>query len=139
MTYNLFKQFKEACQDGGVDVSVKFDAKKNAEKHFKLRTEKEIKAFIANGGLEKLKFKDKEIWRNNPKPKIEIFVYAFYFRTGKIKGYIAIHKSVNGKKWIVKSFKPSIETRNRPSIGINSPIRDAFNKAGLIGPGEKNE
>jgi len=113
MPYNLFDKFKDACKNDRKNVFVwKSNVLPDAEEYFKLRTEKDILDFIANNGLEDLRFINKKPWEKNPHSNIEINVYAYNFRTMCILGYIAIMKNPTIKKWVLKSLHHSDDANN---------------------------
>jgi hypothetical protein len=106
--------FIEACGHGTVHIWA--DALEGALA-FNLKSKARVMAFIANNGLERLRFINCTPFRVNP----ELNVDAYEFRTLGIKGYIAILYSGVTGKWSIKSFK-----LNRES---HQAIRDAYLKA----------
>lgn len=120
MAYYDLEAFISACSGIGMVVIYK-QAQEDADKLFKLRTQKEILDFIAGRGLEKLEFINTKPWEKNPEPENVIFVDAYNFNAMNQLGYIAIMKPL--ENWVIKSFHLS-EDRN-PSMML------ALIKAGL--------
>lgn len=102
MEYTL-DEFLDACGEPG-KVAVAYDAKKDAEKYFKLVTEKDLLAFIFARGLEKLTPINCEEWRFNPNKPPAIYVDAYSFYSGNKFGYIAFMFIPKTNKWNIKSF-----------------------------------
>ncbi|MDQ7797675.1 MAG: hypothetical protein RDU76_01855 [Candidatus Edwardsbacteria bacterium] len=102
----ILNDFLAACK-AKRNIRVFLDAKKDARTFFNLQTEESIFKFISNDGLEELVLQDVEPWKNNPKPHIPVNVYAYGFKTGLKRGYIAFMYIKYEKKWAIKSFKPN--------------------------------
>jgi hypothetical protein len=113
--YN-FDDFKVACGQRPPQVFVSTGAQKDASDYFKLNTQQAVRDFIFNGGLEDLKFRHSDIWRNNPDPNVKIMEDEYSFRTGSKYGYLAFFQDPKKGKWIIKSFK----------INWNSPLPSSF-------------
>jgi len=116
-----FNEFKKACENNEV-IPIN-TVLSDAEKCFNLKTINEILSFIANDGLENLKFINSTTWKNN-KSTVEIIVDAYEFTTADILGYIAFMFSPKTNKWIIKSFHFSENS--------NPVLREALKKAGLL-------
>ncbi len=104
MPYNFFNEFKKACLETPLDVIPIGKTLKDASEIFNLRTKSELLSFIANNGLEKLTFINKKSWEKNPNPNHDIDVYAYYFSTRAIAGYVAFMFNEKTQKWLIKSF-----------------------------------
>ena len=113
-----FDEFKKFCLSKEVQV---LDGVMKKAEDFNIRTSKELLAFIANDGLEKLTFFNSATLKNKPRNyEGEIYVDAYHFNLGGMRGYIAFYKSPITKKWVIKSFH-ICDNSNRPFI-------EAFNK-----------
>ncbi|MFH1334387.1 MAG: hypothetical protein ABIH77_03695 [Pseudomonadota bacterium] len=99
------KKFKQACKQGKSKVLVLPYAKLTARKDFGLKTKKEILRFVANDGLEHLKFICTNEWRANPDKKNSAKVDSYEFYSGKLYGYIAFVFIEKTQMWLIKSFK----------------------------------
>lgn len=119
-TKKIFQEFKKECKKRNVMVRKK--AMINAKQDFNLNSQTQILNFIANDGLEDLKFFNKKKWENNPAPDIDIMVYAFKFKTSMKPGYIAFFKGLQGK-WIIKSFKLDYERSRALEEAINKALK----------------
>lgn len=126
LPYYSLDEFLTACEEPSSVVVMK-KAQIDAEKDFKLRSQKEMLAFIANGGLENLRFVNAKIWENNPQPERPIMVDSYEFEAFFILGYIAFFKSITGA-WVIKSFHRSNEA--------NTVMEMAMRKAGLLPGGQ---
>lgn len=120
-SYN-FNDFKHACNDENLVIPSKH-AIENAETIFNLKTKKMLLYFISNDGLEELDFINTKPWEMNPDPDTVVMIDAYEFKSMNILGYIAFFYSERTNKWIIKSFKLSI---NR-----NMMMYLALKKAGL--------
>lgn len=113
-----------ACETGSV-IFVTKAAQDDASAHFKLRTNSDVYAFIANGGLENLNHINTKEWENNPNPETEIMVDAYDFYSGKKQGYIAFFFNPKTQKWIIKSFKQNLKQRPKNNA-IEEQLKLAF-------------
>jgi hypothetical protein len=95
------------------------NAMKTAKSDFKLFTPKLILRFIANSGLENLKFIRAKSLEKNPFPD-EVIVDSYQFTSGLIYGYLAFYR-YKTYAWYIKSFKKNTETDVR-----NFPFKDAL-------------
>ncbi|MBK5262868.1 MAG: hypothetical protein JJE17_09920 [Peptostreptococcaceae bacterium] len=103
----IFDDFITACKKGE-RIIIWQKVVSEAYKDFGFWDEESIISFIANDGLEELKFQNSEEWRNNPSPITPIMIDAYRFSTlGKV-GYIAFFCTNTGG-WSIKSFKRSTE------------------------------
>lgn len=112
-TYQL-KDLISDCVVGILKAYISKSAMETAKSDFNLNTQKEVLAFIGNGGLESPCLINSKQWENNPNPGNPIMVDAYDFYSGSIYGYIAFFYQTTTKKWIIKSFKKNSEpdTRN---------------------------
>ena len=70
------------------------------DKTIRIDTKKEILEFIANDGLENIKFQNTNLFKKQP----ELTVDAYEFRSGSLWGYISFGQNEKTKKWFIKSF-----------------------------------
>jgi hypothetical protein len=105
-TYNL-TDFITCCNENPEAIHMIGNALKDAQGIFHLHTESDVLEFIANDGLENIKFVNTKPWEKNPDPT-DIFVDAYEFTTCGILGYIAFFKNKKGT-WVIKSFHQSDE------------------------------
>ncbi len=125
MSYTYFENFKNACKNDRKNVYVwRKNVLPTADEYFKLKSENELLDFIANDGLEDLRFISKSPFKKNKNPEIEMLVYSYNFRTMCKLGYIAIMENTEKKTWILKSLHPSDDA--------NNSIKDALEKALLL-------
>lgn len=83
-------------------------AQQDAKQDLDLKTEKAIRAFIAEGGLEKPTFIRSKAWENNPDKTKEILVDSYSFYAGRVFGYVAFfYASTN--RFVIKSLKRNTE------------------------------
>jgi hypothetical protein len=128
-TYNL-DDFIMSCDNNPERIYMIGNALADAQNVFHLHTQPAVLKFIANNGLEKIKFINSKPWEKNPDPTVKIFVDAYEFMTGGILGYIAFFRNKKGD-WVIKSFHQSDERS-----GI---MEDAFRKAKEKGGFPKTE
>ncbi len=102
----IYTEFKNACESTPENVFPINNVLDDADNYYKIRTEKELFEFIANGGLESRSFVNKKEWKNNFTENKPLYAYAYHFRTNAIPGYIAIIKNVPNHNWFIKSFHP---------------------------------
>lgn len=102
----IYIEFKNACDSTPEKVFPINDVLDDADRYYKIKTEKALLEFIANDGLEGHSFVNKKEWEKNFTPNEPLFVYAYHFRTNAIPGYIAIIKNIPHKNWFIKSFHP---------------------------------
>ena len=100
-----FNDFVEACRVGKSKVFVFEDAKMDARKDFNLKTDDAILGFIGEGGLESPHFQNVEIWRNNPRPEIEVLIDSYGFYSHLLYGYVAFMRVPWMNRWVIKSLK----------------------------------
>jgi len=112
MPYYDYEQFKQACESQQDNVIPWGSVKRDAKDIFKLYTEEELLNFIANGGLEELKFVNTKEWEKNPNKSNKIEVDAYEFKTLGIRGYIAFMFNKITQKWIIKSFHMSDQSND---------------------------
>jgi hypothetical protein len=98
-----------------------------ARTDFNLLTERDVRGFIANGGLEQPKFINKAPWKRNPDPSVLIEVDAYAFYSGISFGYIAFLFVQKTSKWTIKSFKKNTEPDPR-----NLAMFEALKKSGRV-------
>lgn len=127
MPYNVFKEFKIACQDSPNSVIPIGQTLKDASNIFNLRTKRSLLDFIVNDGLEDLTFINKKKWELNPSPDDPIEVYAYRFKTRAIAGYIAFMFNDHTEKWLIKSFH---QPKDR-NIGMLEAMQKALEKKAL--------
>jgi penicillin-binding protein-related factor A (putative recombinase) len=84
-------------------VQVLYEAELNAREKFGLKSKAELLAFIGNDGLQDVTYVNTEIWRNNPKRNMDIYIDAYTFRSNQKTGYIAFMKGITCK-YAIKSF-----------------------------------
>jgi len=122
LPYYSLQEFLAACgKPSGAIISGQAQADANTD--FKLRSQKEILAFITDGGLEKLEFINWKKWENNPRPEKPIMADGYTFMAFSIRGYIAFLKTSTGC-WMIKSFHRSRDA--------NSAMEIALRKAGFL-------
>lgn len=73
--------FRAACWKDKSSIFVFPAALKKADEFFNLRTKTQLLQFIANNGLEDLKFVNKTDWKNNPDPNNPVMIDAYEFRS----------------------------------------------------------
>ncbi len=122
-TYD-FEEFKRACSQKNVtNVVCIGDVLDDADKQFNLDDKTKVFQFIANDGLEDLRFINRKELEKSPFQQ-KVDVDAYHFRTGGILGYIAFYKSPITNKWIIKSFHQS-DQRSRI-------MEEAFLRSGIL-------
>jgi hypothetical protein len=106
-TYSL-EDFIAYCDKNPEGIRMIDDALEDARNIFHLNTKSAVLEFIANDGLENIKFINTKLLEKNRDPEVKIFVDAYEFMTGGILGYIAFLKNKKGG-WVIKSFHQSDE------------------------------
>ena len=91
------------CGSSGL-VWISGGALASAQSDFRLATADEVRAFIADNGLERPRHISTVPWEKNPDPRQVIWVDSYSFYSGPIFGYFAFSKGLRSK-WIVKSCK----------------------------------
>jgi len=123
-SYN-FLGFKKACRKKNRNnVFILPEALKGADKYFNLRTKNQILDFIYNNGIENRFFYNTAPWEKNPNRNKQIMVDAYEFESGNKRGYLAFMYNNFNNKWIIKSFKLSVNT--------NTQILQAIKKSGIM-------
>jgi hypothetical protein len=126
-----FDDFRRACKNSPDSVVLLKGVQNDADNIFNLRTKEQVLAFIANDGLESLRFVNSKPWKKNPDKSNVIQVDAYEFMSMSILGYIAFMYSTKTGKWLIKSFHQSSNS--------NQTMLLAFQKAQSISSGGKNE
>ena len=101
--YNL-EDFLEDCRDAS-RAYVSKGAQETAKRDFQLQTQKAIREFIADGGLEKPIHANTAPWQNAPDGESQVLVDSYNFYSGPECGYIAFFRRNSSARWIIKSFK----------------------------------
>ena len=118
--------FIAACGRAGEVIPVQ-GARITARTDFSLLTDRDIRDFVANGGLEQPRFINKAPWKNNPDPLVLIEVDAYAFFSGVSYGYVAFLFVPKTSKWLIKSFKKNTEPDPR-----NLAMFAALKKSGHV-------
>lgn len=113
----IYMEFKKACKLTPEKVFPINDVLDDANRYYKLKTEKALIEFIANDGLEGRSFVNKKEWKNNFTKHKPLYAYAYLFRTNIISGYIAIVKNIHHNNWFIKSFHPPED--NAPTLALS--------------------
>lgn len=102
MPYYDFSEFKKACERTPGKVFPIDNVPRDARDIFNLSGKTQLLEFIANDGLQDLRFVNSKPWENNRDKNNPVMVDGYEFRTlGKL-GYIAFMQSLGN--WIIKSF-----------------------------------
>ena len=116
-----FDDFVGDCAMGISKAFITTGAQLTADSDFKLPAQKQILAFIGNGGLEKPQFINSEIWDKNPDSKNVIMIDAYSFYSGFLYGYIAFRFQLKTGKWAIKSFKKNRDPDTR-NLAFKGPL-----------------
>jgi hypothetical protein len=119
----IYIEFENACKSTPNRVFLINNVLDDADRYYKLKTEKALLGFIANGGLEGRSFDKKKPWENNFTKNKPLFVYAYFFLTNKIPGYIAIIKNVHSNNWFIKSFHPPKHQPKEITTKLAGPLK----------------
>jgi len=97
-------------------------ALKTAQRDFGLPTQKAVRDFIANGGLENPSHANTAPRENENEPakSTPVFVDSYNFYSGLKYGYIAFFRRDPSSKWVIKSFKANEQRdpRNLPFAAL---------------------
>ena len=119
----IYIEFKNACKSTPEKVFPVNNVLDDANRYYKLKTEKALLGFIANDGLEGRSFDKKKEWENNFTKIKPLYVYAYLFHTNAINGYIAIIKNIRHNNWFIKSFHPPMHPHKDSTSTLAEPMR----------------
>ena len=101
--YYNFEEFIDACNSNPKKIILWENVRETASKQFNLHTKNQILAFIAKDGLEDLKFIESGNFKKGKKTT-PIIIDSYEFNSGNLNGYIAFFKTLDGKRWVLKSL-----------------------------------
>lgn len=134
-----FGAFERCCNAQPNGVLIHDKAKEGARTHFNLKTDDDIKYFVAQGGLADRLFIKRDPFgaaKDLRGEKMWVDVYDFW--SGAKYGYFALVQNPKNKAWLIKSFTLNNKSnpRNQQQFGSNMALQ-VFTKLGGADHGKK--
>lgn len=132
-----FENFEKCCREKPENVLIHSPAKQGAREEFGLKTDDDIKSFIADGGLSDRVFVKTDIFKAAQDLRgQEMSADVYDFWSGTKFGYFALVHNPNNRAWLIKSFKSNEKENPRAQSSALEEVL-ALCKGGGTGHGEK--